>query len=765
MLFVSEAMTDGAQPDANADRGALLAEIERLRWLVEANSQVPWEADAEGNITDFSQRWLDLTGLTREQALGGGWMQVPHPDDLPAMAEAWTRAVAAGELYDIEHRIKLANGEYRWMRSRAIPRRDADGRVLAWYGFTEEIHDRRIAEQAMRESEARYRATFESAAVGIAQVSVEGELLRVNDAACEIFGYAREELLGKSVAELSHPDDLSADLVQAERVLNGEIDRYRLQKRLMRKGGGTAWVDLSVALVHGEGGEPRYFVSAFEDITARFVAEEAARRSGEAFQRLVTNSPLGVYAVDADFRLAFVSQGAQKVFENVRPLLGRDFEEVLRTVWEEPFASEAIALFRRVLETGVPYHSTSTVEQRADLGETEAYDWKIERLAMPDGRLGVVCNFYDLSERQRYEAALRVSEERFRAAIGAIGVLWTNSSEGRMEGEQPGWASLTGQSREEYEGYGWASAVHPDDAQPTIDAWNKAVQSRSMFEFEHRVRGKDGQWGRYAIRAVPIVNDRGDVREWVGVHLDLTGLREAERALRELNETLERRVEQRTEELMRANRDLDQFAYSVAHDLRAPLRAIVSTSRILVEDARDRLTDEEVGLLDRQASSSVRLARIVDDLLGFARLSNARPNRQDLDMTAIARSVAAEVTARWGRCEVDVQEGMRASGDPNLIGYALTNLIDNACKFSPEDGRVTVGKEDGEFFVRDEGVGFDMAHSDRLFVAFERLVGQDDFEGTGVGLANVKRIVERHDGRVWAESEPGKGATFWFTLG
>jgi signal transduction histidine kinase len=239
----------------------------------------------------------------------------------------------------------------------------------------------------------------------------------------------------------------------------------------------------------------------------------------------------------------------------------------------------------------------------------------------------------------------------------------------------------------------------------------------------------------------------------------------AERALREANEGLERRVEARTEELTRANRDLDEFAYSVAHDIRAPLRAIVSTSRILIEDMADRLRDEEREALERQAKNGVRLARIVDDLLGFARLAHVELNKQAFDLSALARTTAEDVARRWPHgCAVEVQEGMEAMGDPSLVGYALTNLLDNACKFSPGGGRIQVGERDGVYSVRDEGVGFDMAHAHKLFVAFERLVDQETFQGTGVGLANVKRIVERHGGRIWAESEPGKGSTFSFTL-
>ena len=151
---------------------------------------------------------------------------------------------------------------------------------------------------------------------------------------------------------------------------------------------------------------------AVQDITEPKRADERLRVAHDSFRHLVEHSPFGIYAVDADFRLALASAGAQKVFENVRPLMGRDFAEVLRIIWPEPFASDAIAIFRQVLETGEPFHAPSTVEHRHDISVVESYDWKVERITLADGRPGAVCHFYDLSERQRYEAKLLEQEQR-----------------------------------------------------------------------------------------------------------------------------------------------------------------------------------------------------------------------------------------------------------------------------------------------------------------------------------------------------------------
>ena len=184
------------------------------------------------------------------------------------------------------------------------------------------------------------------------------------------------------------------------------------------------------------------------------------------FRHLVENSPFGIYAVDADFRLILMSAGAQKVFENVRPLIGRDFAEILRRVWPEPFASEAIGLFRHTLATGEPYHAPSTMERRADIGKVESYDWKIERLPLPDGRFGVVCHFYDLSERQRHEAALRESEARFHGTFenAAVGMAHVGLDGAWREVNQR-LCDIVGYSREELLTRTFQDITHSDDLQ------------------------------------------------------------------------------------------------------------------------------------------------------------------------------------------------------------------------------------------------------------------------------------------------------------
>ena len=222
-------------------------------------------------------------------------------------------------------------------------------------------------------------------------------------------------------------------------------------------------------------GQP-FAKSAAGDAETRDLANDDLRAAHATFRHLVENSPFGIYVVDADFRLVLVSAGAQKVFANVRPLIGRDFAQVLRCVWEEPFASEAIRLFRNTLETGDPYHAPNTIERRHDIAQVESYDWKIERLTLPDGRLGVVCHFYDMSERQRLEAALLESEARFRGTFenSAVGVAHVGLDGAFREVNQR-LCDILGYSREALLARTFQDITYRDDLQADLDNGNKVL--------------------------------------------------------------------------------------------------------------------------------------------------------------------------------------------------------------------------------------------------------------------------------------------------
>ena len=291
--------------------------------------------------------------------------------------------------------------------------------------------------------------------------------------------------------------------------------------------------------------------------------------------------------------------------------------------------------------------------------------------------------------------------------------------------------------------------------------------------FEEHVTADDGSERVLLTVRGPLYDDAGEPYGVYGVARDITERKRAEDEIRRLNAELETRVAERTEELEETNRELESFAYSVSHDLRAPLRAIDGFSQVLVEDYSEVLDDQGHERLGRIRAAAQRMAELIDDLLRLSRTSRGELHRAWVDLSSMAHEIAAELSAAEPSRSVEytVADGLRAFGDPDLLHVVLVNLLSNAQKFTSRrpTAHIEVGSAevDGRtaFYVRDDGAGFDVSRSDELFVAFGRLHQEADFPGTGIGLATVQRIVHRHHGRVWAESAEGEGATFWFTIG
>jgi light-regulated signal transduction histidine kinase (bacteriophytochrome) len=319
------------------------------------------------------------------------------------------------------------------------------------------------------------------------------------------------------------------------------------------------------------------------------------------------------------------------------------------------------------------------------------------------------------------------------------------------------------------EDWNWAECIHPDDRARVVEAWKHALETRTPLDVEYRLRRHDGEYRNYAARGIPVWEEDGRLREWVGTLTDVTERRQAEMAIADLNAALERRVD----DLAALNQELEAFSYSVSHDLRAPLRAIDGFSRILLEDFASGLPDDGLEFLELVRTNAQQMGRLIDDLLAFSRLNRAPLRVQRVDLADLARRVLDDLREEVGDRRVDVSIGAlpAAQGDPALLRQVLVNLLSNAIKYTRGNdvARIEIGSrgvEDGQtvYFVSDDGVGFDKVYAHKLFGVFQRLHRAEEYEGTGVGLAIVQRIVARHGGRVWAEGDVGRGATFSFSL-
>lgn len=398
------------------------------------------------------------------------------------------------------------------------------GEVLCYVGVKRDITARKQTEEAMARQAHLLRLSHDAVLVW----RLDGTIVSWNRGAEELYGFTESEAVGHATHELLrtvHP----VPWPEIESTMRRQ-GRWEGELRHRTKDGREVIVSARHQMI-ADGDGQDYVLETNRDMTESKRVEKDLRAAHDTFRHLVEQSPFGVYVVDADFRLVQVSAGARKVFQNVRPLLGRDFADVLRHIWPEPFAGEAIGLFRHTLETGEPYHAPSTIERRRDSGELEAYDWKIERLMLPDGQWGVVCHFYDLSERQRYEELQRESEARFRTLADNISQLaWMTDEKGWLFWYNQRWFNYTGTTLEEMQGWGWQKVHHPDHLSHVVEKWRQALERGETWEDTFPLRGGDGRYRWFLSRAVPIRNTDGRILRWFGTNTDITDLREAEQA-------------------------------------------------------------------------------------------------------------------------------------------------------------------------------------------------------------------------------------------
>lgn len=376
---------------------------------------------------------------------------------------------------------------------------------------------------------------------------------------------------------------------------------------------------------------------------------------------------------------------------------------------------------------------------------------------------------HELTEQaQKAESALRESEARFRLMNEVMPQkIFTADEAGSVTYLNPQWMIFTGLPLEDLKGAGWMQFIHPDDLAQNVQFWQESIASGQPFLCEHRFRRFDGAYRWNISRALPMRNDAGAITLWVGSSTDVDDAKRNEEVTRV---RLEQQVIARTADLLAINEQLQGFTYSVAHDLRQQIRGISSNASILMLDSVAVLDPESMQTLKRLVASSKKLAVLVDELLAYARLGKQEPAKEAFNLTALAEEVAKFLVER-GTCkkctQIEIEDGLIAHGDSLLVQLVLENLLDNACKYSSETKQpvIQIGRRGDAFFVRDNGVGFDMRFHEKLFQPFERLHSDSIYPGTGIGLANVKRIVNKHGGKVWAEGKVGEGATFYFSLG
>ena len=513
-----------------------------------------------------------------------------------------------------------------------------------------------------------------------------------------------------------------------------------------------------------------YGIQALRARVERQRAEEALRESEVRYRTLVENIPQKIFMKSRDYRWVSVNQNFARDL-GIRPedIVGKSDIDL----FPKELADKYHADDKRIIETGV----TDEFDEEYMEGNERRIVHTIKTPVRDESGavIGVLGVFWDVTERKRAEEALRESGERARIVAESVTDViyeWDLKDKIEWHGDVD---SLMGYPAGDFPRTmeGWAATLHPEDLERVRLAIQSQLKGEAVYNIEYRIAEKDHGWRWWSARGTVLRDEQGQPRRWVGAINDITERKRAEAEIQKLNEQLEQRVRERTVELEAANKELEAFTYSVSHDLRAPLRHIDGFSKLLVETHGAELSPDAQEYVATIRESVVQMGVLIDDLLNLARVGRKQLSMEVAGLNSIVEEVRTDLNrANPNRViEWKVETLPFVECDPALMKQVFANLLANAVKFTrPRQAaliEVGVTAHDGgrAVFVRDNGVGFSMKYAHKLFGVFQRLHRAEDFEGTGVGLATVQRIIHKHGGRVWAHAELDKGATFYFTLG
>ncbi len=777
---------------------------ERFRLLLDGvKDYAIYMLDPEGNVISWNAGATRIKGYLQEEILGKHFscFYTPEARASGKPSEELRASLTNGRFEEQAWRVRK-DGTSFWANVVITPMYDDHGALRGFSKVARDITEGRRAEQAVQESLATAKAALKDLAdqkfaldqhAVVAVTDLAGTITYVNDKFCAVSQYSRDELIGQNHRILNsgqHPEEFFRKMYDT--IANGEVWQGEIRNRA--KDGSFHWVDATILPLLDGNGKPRQYMAIRTVITERKKAEQALREQADVLDSAQ------VFVRDMESRVVFWPRGAEKLYGfTPREALGVLSHDLFHTQFPEPLEVVEKKLFETGLWEGELTHrrrdgsiivvSSAWALHRDNQGRPiRILETNIDITARKQAESELAEQAEELSrqaeELARSREALETHKLMLQSVLDSMGEgLVAADEQGRFIIWNPAAVKILGLGAADVSSQEWTAhyglfledmvTPFPPDQLPLARAIRGEVCTAQMF-----VRNPELEQGTWIeVGGGPLKDKNGAVRGGVVAFRDITRRKADEREIRNLNNQLEQRVVERTAQLQAANKELEAFTYSVSHDLRAPLRHISGFSKMLSEEYGSNLPLAAQHQLQRIQEGTRRMGALVDDLLNLARLGRRDLSVQPSELKLIVNEVLAELEPDCEGRQIEWKIGDLPSVecDPGLMKQVFQNLLLNAVKFTRPRAQAVievaqdVGQKDeagrSAVFVRDNGVGFNIKYADKLFGVFQRLHRQEDFEGTGVGLATVQRIIQKHGGRIWAEAELDKGATFYFTLG
>jgi PAS domain S-box-containing protein len=711
--------------------------------------------------------WQKMAGLSAEEALGHGWVNGIHPEDRELVFLNWQKMVESQGKWGLEYRFQNREGKSTIVFGIASTQKDASGNIVGYIGVNIDITERKQAEEEIRKANERLHLAQEASNSGTWDWDITKDTFFWSDEFFKLFGVDQHTIPGFEAWNKSlHPDDIEMASKKIREAIDQKTELMN-DYRIILPNKEVRWIR-AIGNTFYEGDRPTRMLGLCLDITELKQAEIFSKN-------LVTMNPVSIQVLDTQGFTLEVNPAFKKLFGSVPPA---DY-----SLFNDPqLAQQGIQVIFDQLRNGEVVHfpDVSFNPRESIPSLPDAPNW-VRTIGFPifsenEKPERFVLMQENITEKKNAEVTLRESEFKFRQTfdVSPVGIVMVGLDTRFIQCNHA-FAQSLGYETQELVGRWIDDVTLPEDSQ--IGKAEMAAIMKGEIrkaQVQKRYLRKDGQfiWGEVTISLIRDSNEQA--LYFLAIIQNITERKQAEEQIRKLNNELEQRVKERTAQLEFLNNELQAFSYSVSHDLRAPLRALDGFSAILKTDYQDKLDPQAQSYLNRIQEASHRMGQLIDDLLNLSRITRREIKLDRVDLSQLARQIADELISQFPerQAEFEISPDLIVRADHGLIKIALENLLHNAFKYSSKKAMalIQVGVLDQPgpvgriYFVRDNGVGFDMAYADKLFTPFQRLHGPQEFPGTGIGLTIVQRIISRHGGRIWGEAAVNQGATFYFTL-